>query len=114
MKKIGHLWRHHRIGLLAFCLAVAVTLFFVLRLIVQTLHWIDADNRFQPPAPWMTPRYIALSWDVPPSEIGAALQADAVTSGRPTLEAIAKARGVPVAQVLDEAAAYLQTRTPGQ
>lgn len=114
MNRIGHLWRHHRPGLLGFCLAVAVTLFFVLRMAVQTVHWMDADNRFQPPAPWMTPRYIALSWDLPPAEVSAALQAEAVTSGRPTIEAIARARGVSVAQVLDEAEAYLNARGAGQ
>jgi hypothetical protein len=51
-------------------------------------------------AGWMTPRYIAHSWDVPPETIGAALGLEPGRSGRPpTLERLAEERGVPLAEL---------------
>ncbi len=90
---IRQLWERNRIGLIAFVLAAAVSLFFVLRLGIFWVYWSDPAHRDQPIEGWMTPGYIAYSHDVPKE-----LNADALdlTPGRhphTTLEDIAEESG---------------------
>lgn len=95
---LGYLWRHHRAGLVGLGIAVVIAAAFAVRLVIFTLHWSDPSNREQAPAGWMTPGYVAQSWDVPPDVIRAVLAAPTVT--RPgahlTLAQIAEAEGVPL------------------
>ena len=70
---IARLWSRHRWLLLGFLLAVALTLFFAARAVVFSLYWADPAHRDEAIAGWMTPRYIAHSWQVPPEVIGEAL-----------------------------------------
>ena len=116
-RQLAYLWRRHRLALAAFVLAAAVTLFFLGRLVVSAVYWADPAHRDVMPQGWMTPRYVARSWGVAPEELRAMMNLDA--QGRPqTLRDIAAARGVPVAQVLDEVRAHVEslragTATPG-
>lgn len=102
---IRHLWAHHRLVFLGFLLALAVTLFFLVRLALFTVYWSDPAHRHIAPEPWMTPGYIAHSWGLPPQELAEALGAP--PGERMTLEEIAEARGIPVADLLAELAALL-------
>jgi hypothetical protein len=78
----------------AFALAVAATALFGVRLAVSTLHWADPARRDQPIEGWMTPRYVAMSWDLPREVVADALAlAPDGTGRRQTLAEIAKARG---------------------
>ena len=105
MSDIRILWHNHRLVFLVFLAARAITLFFLVRLTVFSLYWADPAHRNQVPAPWMTPGYIAHSWGIEPRDLSAQL---GVPQGqRPTLADIARERGVPVAQVLDEVNALL-------
>jgi hypothetical protein len=98
MSRLGHLWREHRLLLVATLVALAVTLFFAARLAVFALYW--SEHRDEAIAGWMTPRYIAHSWVGPPTVFGEALGVEPVQSGRPpTLERLAAERGVPVAEL---------------
>jgi len=105
--KIKFLWQYHHKTFLAFIAALAVTAFFIIRMAVFTLYWSDPDHRNQPPAPWMTPRYIAYSWGVEPVDIATALGVAGTIGKRPSLKQIAQARGVPVSVVLSEVTAIL-------
>jgi hypothetical protein len=46
-------------------IAFAVTLFFVVRIVVFTIYWSDPAHRDQQVQAWMTPGYVAKSWGVP-------------------------------------------------
>ncbi|MDQ7070048.1 MAG: hypothetical protein Q9M48_04790 [Rhodobacterales bacterium] len=105
--KLGFLWQHHRVTFLAFLAAILVTLFFVIRMAVFTLYWSDPDHRNQPPQDWMTPRYIAFSWGLEPSDVARALGVTPAFGPRPNLEQIARTRGVPLSVLYDELAALL-------
>lgn len=68
------------------------------------VFWIDRPpmaERNQPVAAWMTPRYVARSWGLPPD-----LVLDAIEAPRPrpegpvSLRRIATLRGVPVEEVI--------------
>lgn len=91
-------WRRHPVLLSAFALALAVTLFFALRLAMQAAYW--ADHRDEAVQPWMTPGYVAHSWQVPPEELFARMGI-APGAGRPrSLLEIAAAEGIPVAELV--------------
>jgi hypothetical protein len=89
---IGHLWARHRWLLIGFVATLALALFFGARALVLTLYW--SDHRDEAIAGWMTPRYVAMSWDVPPEVLGEALALERDGSGRRmTLVEIADAKG---------------------
>ena len=64
---LTHLFRHHRVATLALAAALAALVFFGWRFIHDTLHVS------RPPEPdlasWMSPRYVAKSWDLPKEDI---------------------------------------------
>ncbi|WP_157966215.1 hypothetical protein [Oceanibium sediminis] len=92
--------RRHRLLVLAFLLAAAVTVFFGVRMTVRALYWSDPAHSDQAVAGWMTPRYVARSWDVPPEVIAEALGVPLERPRRPlTLEDIASAQGESVEAV---------------
>ncbi|OYX44271.1 MAG: hypothetical protein B7Z02_05825 [Rhodobacterales bacterium 32-67-9] len=113
MSVLARLWRGHRAALLAFLAAAAITLFFAVRLVVFALYWADPAHRDQHPAGWMTPGYIARSWQVPRDDLVGALGL-VPESGRPrTLAEIALSRGAPVGAVLAEVEAALAALRAG-
>ncbi|MGH1465622.1 MAG: hypothetical protein ACRBBQ_09720 [Cognatishimia sp.] len=107
------LFKSHPIAAPGFLLALAVTAFFAIRMVLDVLYWSDPAHHNQAPEAWMTPRYIAHSWGIEPKDVR-----DAVGLGsdrpkaRPTLNWIAAQRGVPVDQVLQEVQALLAQQTP--
>ena len=87
-------------------LALAASLFFGAR---AALYWIDASRveREQPVAAWMTPRYIAQSWRVPPGVIIEALGAQRSPERPINLRQLADPRGVQVEAVIAAAEAAI-------
>ncbi len=70
-------------------------------------HPTRAD-REQPVAAWMTPRYVARSWHIPPDIILDALDVPRPPPYGPmSLAQLAEFRGVPVEQVVAEAEAAI-------
>jgi hypothetical protein len=103
---IRHLWNRHRWLLVAFLAAAALALFFGMRAILFGLYW--SDHRDEALAGWMTPRYVAMSWDVPPEIVGDALALPHDGTGRRiTLSEIAQSRGVSVETVAADVAAAI-------
>jgi hypothetical protein len=95
---IGHLWARHRWLLLGFVATVALALFFTVRAVVFTVYW--SGHRDEAIAGWMTPRYIAMSWEVPPQVIGEALGfAPDGDPRRMTIEEYARSNGLSVTDV---------------
>lgn len=92
---------------LGFLLAVAVVIFFAVRLIGSAVYWADPAHHAMPPAPWMSPGFIERSWHLPPKSlapvVGAAPEA---TRGR-NLTEIARMRNEPVAALIARISAAL-------
>ncbi|MBF9060849.1 hypothetical protein HKCCSP123_16830 [Rhodobacterales bacterium HKCCSP123] len=97
---LAYLWRHHRPALIALALALAVAGFFAVRLALFTIYWSDPAHRQQPLAGWMTPGYVARSWDVPVEVIRAALPVSPEAGTRPTLDRIAEQGGIPLPDLI--------------
>lgn len=100
---LKRLWREAPILTAAFAAALVLTLFFAGRLLLGTLYWTDPSHRDVPPAPWMTPRYVAHSWDLPPELVAETLALPRDGSGRrATLQQLARERGVPVEVLIED------------
>ncbi|MCA0920980.1 hypothetical protein [Pseudooceanicola nanhaiensis] len=109
---IRRLWRQHPVALLVFVAAFVLVLFFALRMTVFALHWSDPGQRSVQPQPWMTPGYVAHSWHLPKEEVFRLLALDPPPDRRVTLEEIARAKGVPLSQLLDDLNDALQAQAP--
>ncbi len=70
--RIKDLWTHNRLLLLVFLAVVALSGFFGVRFTVQLVYWSDPARQNQTLAEWMTPRYVARSYDIPPEVVKAA------------------------------------------
>lgn len=104
---IRKLWRRNRFLFLAFIAALVVTVFFVVRLLLFTVYWADPDHRAQRLEDWMTPRYVAHSYDLPLSVVHDALELDAGDGKRRTLAEIAETSDLTLLEIqqrLDAAA----------
>lgn len=113
VSRIRHAWSVAPVATTVLAIALVAFLIFGLR---AALFWSDRlprAERDQPVAAWMTPRYIARSWRIPPD-----LVLDAIDAPRPppdgpmSLRELAEFREVPVEQVLAEAEALIASRRP--
>ena len=110
---VRHLWQSHRWLLLGFLAALALTLFFAGRAAVFAVYW--SQHRDEAIAGWMTPRYVAMSWDVPPEVVGDAMALSRDGTGRrTTLAEIAAARGMSLDALEAELAAAIAAYRAGQ
>lgn len=113
MAGLRHLWQHHRLSVIAFSIALAVTVFFVIRLTLATIYWSDPAHLKQPPERWMTPGYVARSWHLAPEAVAEALGLDEdMPPRRQTLEELAQARDVPIDALLADLTVFLNAQRP--
>ncbi|WP_226782362.1 hypothetical protein [Oceaniglobus trochenteri] len=112
MRRLRYLWRRHRVATVLFALVLAVTVAMGTRSVMFAIWWADPAHRFQEIESWMTPRYIAHSWKVPPHVVQDALTLDRLPGRRLTLEDLAEARGLPVAILIDQVEAAIAQHRP--
>jgi hypothetical protein len=84
------------------------------RLTVFWIYWADPDHHNQAIAGWMTPRYVANSWHVPPEAVGNALGLNVEKPRRITLDQLARERGVPLSDLVDKLQAAIAAQNSGQ
>lgn len=115
MKRFARIFRAHPLLASGFVLAVLVTLMLTARTVMFAVYWADPAHRDQTLQGWMTPRYVAHSWDVPRDIMQAATgpQPDRL---RPTLQAVAEHQGIALADLFAriEAAIAAHRATVGQ
>ena len=105
---LKHLWADNKILSLAFLAAFVVTLFFGVRMVMFSMYWNDPAHQNQEIVGWMTPRYIAYSWNVPPKLVAEALGLPLDGRGkRTTLKDIADTQGVSVSTLASSVKAAL-------
>lgn len=105
------LWAQHRPTVLLTAGALVVALFFGARFVIHAAHWQDLRGGRPTPQPWMTLRYVATAWQVPPDQIRAALDA-ADAPRRQSLEDLAQAQGRPLDAVMTDLNGFLLTLPP--
>ena len=73
LPRLKLLWSQHRIALFAFISALCVAGYFGVKAVTAAIYWNDPRHQDQTLAQWMTPRYVAQSYGIPPSVLGPAL-----------------------------------------
>lgn len=107
------LWTRHRWLTLAFAAAMLVTVAFGIGAIRHAPAWRAPPD--QPIAGWMTPRYVAHSWDLPRDVMIDALRLDPdARPGPRSLDRIAKDQGVPVQDLVDRLDAAIAAHRAGR
>jgi hypothetical protein len=97
MSRLLGVFRTHPFLSTGLVLALAATLFFAGRATMFAVYWADPAHRDQPIQGWMTPRYVAMSWDLPPEVLHEALGPAMPEPGaRKTLAEIAADTGIPL------------------
>ncbi|WP_370312944.1 hypothetical protein [Sagittula sp.] len=94
------LWREAPYLTAGLALALLVALIFAARLAMGMAYWSDPGHQDQPIAPWMTPRFVAMSWDVPKEVVMETLDLSPDSSGPRRLSDLSEARGVPVEDLI--------------
>ncbi len=89
--------------------ALAVSLFFAVRLVAFWIYWADPAHRDQAIEPWMTPGYIAHSWGVPRAVAFEALNLPPAPGGPRTIQDLAAERGVSVNVLAQDLQAAIDT-----
>lgn len=106
-----HLWRHHPIAVALFIGAALATIVFAVRVVMFTLYWANPDHRQVTPEPWMTPGYIAHSWDLKPGAISEYFGAPPQHGKPRTLKDIAGDKDIPVQDVVDQLILFLNSQS---
>jgi hypothetical protein len=101
-----------KVMLAGFAIAAVLTAFFVIRAVFFAFVWMDPERGLHPIEPWMTPRYIARTYDIPREQMQEVLDLGPEETPRQPLETLAEARGIPVQQLIDEFEFILETRPP--
>ena len=107
---LARLWREQRVVLVAFVLALGLTGVFGGRIVVRAVYWASPGHLQQDPEPWMTPAYIARSWQLPNAAVDAIVGFDPAQydgKRRPSLARIARGRGEPVEALIADLRAAL-------
>ena len=112
---IARLWRRRPWALAAFALSLALALFFAARTILFVVYWSDPAHRDAQIAGWMTPRYVAHSWQVPPGVIAEALALEQNGTGRRmTLAQLAQDRGLTLDALIADIAHAIEAHRASQ
>jgi hypothetical protein len=86
--RVGDLWRQNRFLLVGFALALLVTLFFAVRLVVHAVYW--SQHRDAELADWMTIGYVAQSYDIERDNLARAVGLEPGSGRRLTIAEIAR------------------------
>ncbi|MGR3291456.1 MAG: hypothetical protein ACU0C9_09720 [Paracoccaceae bacterium] len=101
MKRLKDAWRRRPILTTGFVLAVVLTGIFAFRSVAMMVYWTDPDHRDQTIQGWMTPRFVAQSWHLPPDVMLEALQVDKMPGRRQALRDIAAAQGISLQELAE-------------
>lgn len=73
LARLEYLWANNRLALLAFGAVTCIAAFFAINAIAAAIYWNDPRHQDQDLAGWMTPRYVAQSYNIPPEVFAPAL-----------------------------------------
>ncbi len=106
--RIRRLWAAAPVATIILALALAAVGLFTVRGVVFWVYWSDPARHEQAIEPWMTPGYIAHSWQVPRSVVIEALHAPVPPPKGPmNLTELAAHNGVPIEDLIAEAEAAI-------
>ena len=99
LKALRYFWKEQPIALSAFVIAMALLLFFGGRFVMGFLYFQDPAHRNQALEPWMTPKYVGMSWKLPPHVLDDAMGLQKFEGRRVKLDEVADRLGVTMAEL---------------
>ncbi|MCK0170451.1 hypothetical protein MWU53_05205 [Aliiroseovarius sp. S1123] len=100
ISSLHRMWAAAPIATVILVIALSASAVFGVRTIGNWVYWNDPAHIDQPIAGWMTPRYVAFSWDVPrPVMIDAIAMGDKNPEGR-NLKRLAEAQGISLEELI--------------
>ncbi len=117
--RLKRLWAAQPVLAAALVIAVAIITFLAVRTGLHVLYWMDSSHHEQPIEPWMTPKYVSLSYDIPQEELAPVLFLEPGASLRGLrMEDIAEQNGVTLeeleARIVIAAKAYHDEQREGR
>jgi len=109
---LKHLWRNHRLLLVAFGFAATLTIFFGVRMLLFSLYWNDPNHQNQPLKGWMTPRYVAFSYGLERDELRQILGLNPAPVSREKLQDILENQNVTLDELQIRLDAFVARRAP--
>lgn len=109
---IKRMWQAAPAATVILAVALAASVFFGVRTASSWVYWSDPRHIDQPIAGWMTPRYVALSWDVPRAVMLEALGEVQPGGGR-NLAWLAEQRGMTLEALIAEIEATIAAHRAG-
>jgi len=103
VNKLKTLWKAAPVATSVLALALAVALFFAVRMVSFGIYWSDPAHRNQAIMGWMTPGYVAHSWHVPREVVIDAIGAPKKPDGPRNFDQLATDQGVPVSNLIERA-----------
>lgn len=75
--------RKHPFAVAVFALALAASVMFTARAFNDVRYFRDPAQQNLPLEPWMTPRFVGMSWGLPPEDIIRIMELNPARDGRP-------------------------------
>ena len=91
---LSHLWQTQRIAVILLLISALALGVFAVRFVRVTVYFNDPRHIQEPLEPWMTPRYVGRSYDLPPEAARKLFRLDTGAEGRPTMGRIARDMGL--------------------
>jgi hypothetical protein len=105
---LRRMWAAAPVATVVLVVALAASAVFGVRTVSNWVYWNDPEHIDQPIAGWMTPHYVAHSWDVPrPVMIGALDMGDKDPKGR-NLKRLAEAQGISLDELISRIEAAIK------
>tara|TARA_Y100000815_G_scaffold2504_2_gene2348 strand:- start:63009 stop:63365 length:357 start_codon:yes stop_codon:yes gene_type:complete len=109
---IRTLWRSNKLLVIAFSVALALTVLFGIRTTAFLIYW--SNHRNVPVAGWMSPGYVAKSYRVDIETVRKSLGLDPDARDRRPIGRIAADRGVPVEELIRQLNEALQAESASE
>lgn len=94
LKALRYFWKEQPLALSAFLIAVALLVFFGARFILNFIYFHDPAHRNQALEPWMSPKYVSMSYQLPPHVMREVMQLEAFEGKRVTVKDVAEGLGI--------------------
>ncbi|PLW74902.1 hypothetical protein [Cohaesibacter celericrescens] len=99
LKALHYFWKEQPVALSAFVLAIALLVFFGGRFVFGFIYFHDPAHRNQALEPWMTPRYVSLSYAIPPEIVQDVMELEDMGRPRVKLDEVTAKLGISLAEL---------------
>ncbi|WP_319515717.1 hypothetical protein [Cohaesibacter marisflavi] len=98
-KALRYFWKEQPIALSVFALALVLLVFFGIRFVDRFMYFHDPAHRNQALEPWMTPRYVGMSYKLPRDVIFDVMDLENTEGRRMRVGEIADRMGISLAEL---------------